>query len=203
MPRAGFDRATVIAAASELADEVGFAGLTMGLPAERVGVRTPSLYKHVDSLDALHRGVGLQAVRDISAVLTRAAVGRSGPDAVRAIAETYRKWALDHPGRYAASVRAPRPADEEYQAVAHESVQILFDVVAGFGLTDERAIDAVRALRTVIHGFVGLESDDAFQMERDPADSYRFVVDTLVNGMRAEAAIDGPGTAPLHAGEGS
>ncbi|WSD64883.1 WHG domain-containing protein [Actinacidiphila glaucinigra] len=109
MPRAGFDRATVIAAASEPADEVGFAGLTMGLPAERVGVRTPSLYKHVDSLDALHRGVGLQAVRVISAVLTRAAVGRSGPGAVRAIAETYRKWALDHPGRYAASVRAPRP----------------------------------------------------------------------------------------------
>ncbi|MDI9887517.1 TetR/AcrR family transcriptional regulator [Streptomyces sp. HNM0645] len=202
MPRAGLDRATVIAAASELADEVGFAGLTMGLLAERVGVRTPSLYKHVDSLDALQRGVGLQAVRDIGAVLTRAAVGRSGPDAVRAIAETYRKWALDHPGRYAASVRAPRPEDEEYQAVAYEAVQILVDAVAGFGLTDERVIDAVRALRTVIHGFVGLEND-AFRMERDNAESYRFVVDSLISGMQAEAAVGGPGTAPLHAGEGS
>ncbi|MEU7911009.1 TetR/AcrR family transcriptional regulator [Microbispora bryophytorum] len=110
MPRAGLDRATVIAAASELADEIGFAGLTMGLPAERVGVRTPSLYKHVDSLDAPQRGVGLQAVGDIDAVLTRAAVGRSGPDAVRAIAEAYRKWALDLPaGTPPASVpRAPK-----------------------------------------------------------------------------------------------
>lgn len=205
MPRAGLDRDTVIAAASELADEVGFAGLTMGLLAERVGVRTPSLYKHIDSLDALQRGVGLQAVRDIGAVLARAAVGRSGPDAVRAIAETYREWVLDHPGRYTASVRAPHPEDEEYQAVAREAVQIMFDVVAGFGLTDERAIDAVRALRTVIHGFVGLESDGAFQLEREPADSYRFVVDTLINGMRAEvtAALGGSGTTPLPAGEGS
>ncbi|MEV6534834.1 WHG domain-containing protein [Streptomyces sp. NPDC051639] len=105
-PRAGLDRATVIAAASELADEVGFAGLTMGLLAERVGVRTPSLYKHDDSLDALQRSVG-----------------RSGPDAVRAIAEAYRKWALDHPGRYAASIRAPRPEDEEYQAVTYDAVR--------------------------------------------------------------------------------
>lgn len=80
MPRAGLDRATVIAAASELADEVGFARLTMGLPAEPVDVRAPSLYKHVDSPDALHRGVGLQAVRDIDAVRTRAAVDRSGPE---------------------------------------------------------------------------------------------------------------------------
>ncbi|MBC7269868.1 MAG: WHG domain-containing protein [Streptomyces sp.] len=203
MPRAGLDRATVVAAASELADEVGFAGLTMVLLAERVGVRTPSLYKHVDSLDALQRDVGLQAVRDIGAVLARAAVGRSGPDAVRAIAETYRKWALDHPGRYAASVRVPPPEDEEYQAVARETVQILFDAVAAFGLADERAIDAVRALRTVIHGAVGLESNDAFQMERDPAESYQFLVDTLINGMRAEAANGGPDTAPLPAGEGS
>ncbi|WP_327420403.1 WHG domain-containing protein [Streptomyces sp. NBC_01230] len=192
MPRAGLDRATVIAAASELADEVGFAGLTMGLLAERVCVRTPSLYKRVDSLDALQRGVGLQAVGDIDAVLTRAAVGRSGPDAVPA----------DHPGRYAASIRAPRPEGEEYQAETYEAVQILFDAAAGLGLTDERAIDAVRALRTVIHGFVRLESNDAFQIERDPADSYRFVVDTLINGTRTEAAIGGPDTAPLHAGEG-
>ncbi|MFJ8007352.1 TetR-like C-terminal domain-containing protein [Streptomyces fagopyri] len=110
----------------------------------------------------------------------------------------------DHPGRYAAGVRAPRPENEEYQAVTYEAVQILwFDAVVGFGLTDERAIDAVRALRTVTHGFVGLESDDAFQVERDPADSYRCVVDPLINGMRAEAAIGGPGTAPLHARERS
>ncbi|QFZ72054.1 hypothetical protein GFH48_01125 [Streptomyces fagopyri] len=118
-----------------------------------------------------------------------------------AIAEAYRKWALDHPGRYAESVRAPRPENDEYQAVTYEAVQILFDAVAGFGLTDERAIDAVRAVRTVIHGFVGLENDDAFHVERDPADSYRFVVDTLINGMRAEAAIGGPDTAPLHVRE--
>jgi AcrR family transcriptional regulator len=196
VPRVGLDRAAVIAAASELADEVGFTGLTMGLLAERVGVRTPSLYKHVDSLEALQRGVGLQAVRDIGAALTRVAVGRSGADAVRAIAETYRTWALDHPGRYAASVRAPRPEDEEYQGVAHEAVRILFDAVAGFGLTDERAIDAVRALRTVIHGFIGLEGDDAFRMGRDPAESYRFVVDTLINGLRAEAAGGGAGEGP-------
>ncbi|WP_236795269.1 TetR-like C-terminal domain-containing protein [Amycolatopsis sp. GM8] len=187
MPRAGLDPAAVIAAASALADEVGFAGLTMGLLAERVGVRTPSLYKHVDSLDALQRGIGLQAIRDIGAVLTRAAVGRSGPDAVRAIAEAYRRWALDHPGRYAATVRVPGPEDEEYQAVSNDAVQVLFDAVAGFGLTDDRAVDAVRALRSVVHGFAGLEGGGAFQMSRDPADSYRFLVDTLISGMRAEA----------------
>lgn len=46
MPRAGLNRATVTAAAAEVADGRGLGRLTMGLVAERLGVRTPSLYKH-------------------------------------------------------------------------------------------------------------------------------------------------------------
>ncbi|MFF3255927.1 WHG domain-containing protein [Actinacidiphila glaucinigra] len=205
MPRAGLDRATVIAAASELADEVGFAGLTMGVLAERVGVRTPSLYKHVDSLDAFQRGVGppCRPRHRRRPDPGRRRPVRSGPDAVRAIAETYRKWALDHPGRYASSIRAPRP---RRRGIPGRDLRSGAEPVrrGRRPRTDrQRAIDAVRALRTVIHGFVGLESNDAFQIERHPADSYRFVVDTPINGMRAEAAIGGPDTAPLHAGERS
>ena len=49
MPRAGLGTAAVVAAGADLADEVGFAALTMGRLAERLGVRTPSLYKHVES----------------------------------------------------------------------------------------------------------------------------------------------------------
>lgn len=197
MPRAGLNLAAVIAAGAALADEVGFAGLTMGLLAERLGVRTPSLYKHVESLEAVQRGIGLQATRDIGAVLARAAVGRSGPDAVRAIADAYRQWVLDHPGCYAATVHAPGPEDEEYLAVADEAVQVLFDAIAGFTLTGDRAIDAVRALRTIIHGFVSLEIGGAFQVQRDPTASYRFLVDALVTGLQAKTP-DAPDTASRH-----
>ena len=51
MPRAGLNGGDVVAAAAALADETGYAGLTMGLLADRLDVRTPSLYKHVGGLD--------------------------------------------------------------------------------------------------------------------------------------------------------
>ena len=57
MPRAGLGTDTVVAAGADLADEIGFAGLSMGQLAERVGVRTPSLYKHVASQDDLNRRI--------------------------------------------------------------------------------------------------------------------------------------------------
>lgn len=190
MPRAGLDVAAVVAIGSALADEVGFAGVTMGLVAERAGVRPPSLYKHVESLDALRRHISMQAMREVSAVLTRAAVGRSGPDAVRAVAAAFRRWALDHPGRYAATVHAPSADDEEFQRVAEDAAGVLFDVIAGFGLSGDRAVDAVRALRAVIHGFAGLEVGGAFQMARDVADSYAFLVEALIAGFSGAAPVE-------------
>ncbi|WP_413755334.1 TetR/AcrR family transcriptional regulator [Streptomyces sp. MMBL 11-3] len=186
VPRAGLSRAAVVAAGAELADEVGFADLTMGLLAARVGVKTPSLYKHVVSLDALRRGIGIQAKQELGNVLARAAVGRSGADAVRAIADAHRSWALEHPGRYAATVRAPAADDEEDRRVSDEALQVFFDVLAGFGLRDARAVDAARTLRSALHGFVSLEGAGGFGLPRDVTGSYRFLVDSLVAGLQAE-----------------
>ena len=43
MPRAGLTPAAVTAAGAAFADEIGFASLSMGLLAERLGVKTPAL----------------------------------------------------------------------------------------------------------------------------------------------------------------
>lgn len=188
MPRAGLGPAAVVTAAAELADEVGLAGLAMGLLAERLGVRTPSLYKHVDSLDALRRGVSVRAKRELADALARATVGRAGPDAVRALADAHRRWARDHPGRYAASLTAARVDDEEDRRVSDAALEVLYDVLAGFALPEDRLVDAARALRSALHGFAALEAAGGFGLPRDVDRSYAFLVDTLVAGLRAEHA---------------
>ena len=53
MPRAGLDAEAVVAAAAALADEDGLAELTLARLAAALGIRTPSLYAHVDSLGDL------------------------------------------------------------------------------------------------------------------------------------------------------
>ncbi|SDF83247.1 transcriptional regulator, TetR family [Lentzea fradiae] len=185
MPRAGLSHAAVVEAGAVLADEVGFDGLTMGLLAERLGVRTPSLYKHVGSLDAVRRGIAMRVARDLAEVASRSVVGKSGRDAVHAFADAYRRWVLDHPGRYAASVRAPDPGDEEHRRVGDESVRALLDVLAGLGLSETDAVDAARALRSAIHGFTSLENAGGFGLPRDVDRSYRFLVEVLIDGLRA------------------
>jgi AcrR family transcriptional regulator len=157
----------VVAEAAAVADEAGFDRLTLAAVAERVGVRLPSLYKHVDSLDALRQGVAAQATGELATALTDAAVGRAGPDALHAVAAAYRDFGRDHPGRYAATVRAPDPSDEVHTAAADAVLRVVFAILAGYGITGDDAVDATRALRAALHGFVTLEAAGGFGMPRD------------------------------------
>ncbi|WP_305787638.1 TetR/AcrR family transcriptional regulator [Symbioplanes lichenis] len=197
MPRAGLAPASVVAAGAELADEIGFANLTMGLLAERVGVKTPSLYKHVASLEALQHAIAGQARRELTDAAARAAVGKSGPEAVVAFATAWRRWALDHPGRYAATVRAPTAEDdEEDRALANEALRIMYDILAGLDLPRSRLTDAARVLRSALHGFATLESAGGFGLARDVDRSFAYLVDTLIAGLRANNAPTADDAAP-------
>lgn len=170
-----------------MADRDGWPQLTLAGLATRLGVRQPSLYKHIDSLDGLRRGISLVAKRELRDVIARAAVGKAGPDALVAVCLAYREWVHAHPGRYSATVRAPAADDLEDQEAGADVVAVVVDVLAGFGLDDERAVDAVRAVRSAVHGFVVLEASGGFGLPRDLDTSFAFLVEALVVGLKTAA----------------
>jgi AcrR family transcriptional regulator len=111
MPRVGLTHERVVAEAAVVADEVGLESLTLAAVAKRVGVAIPSLYKHIDGLDALRRDLAVLGVRELTAAASAAAVGRAGRDALHAIAGAHRDYASDPwtPPTPASSMRsAPR-----------------------------------------------------------------------------------------------
>jgi AcrR family transcriptional regulator len=179
VPRAGLTQTRVVQEAELIADEDGLASLTLAAVAGRLGVRQPSLYKHIDGIGGLQRSIAVRAKNELAAILARAAVGRSRGDAVVSMARAYRAWALQHPGRYAAMQRAPAAGDAGDQAASRAIVQVAFDALAGFGLRDDDAVDATRALRSALHGFVTLETSGGFGLPADIDRSF----DRLVRGL--------------------
>ena len=64
MPRAGLTTEGVVDAASAIADAEGLKAVTLARLAEALGIRSPSLYKHVDSLDAIRRALAVRGIRE-------------------------------------------------------------------------------------------------------------------------------------------
>jgi AcrR family transcriptional regulator len=176
VPRAGLSRPTVVSAAADLCDETGFDRLTLAALAARLGVRLPSLYKHIESLDGLRRDVAVLAVTELGAVMSAAAVGRAGSNALGSVAEAYRDYGRARPGRYAATVRAPAAGDGEHTAAADTVLRVVLAVLAGYGLDGDEAVDATRALRAALHGFVTLETGGGFGMPVDVDRSFARLV---------------------------
>lgn len=188
MPRAGLDGATVVAGAAALADEIGFEQLTMGRLAERFGVRTPSLYKHVASQADLNRQVALLALEELSDLLDAALAGRSGKDALVAATGVIRGYVTAHPGRWAATVRLDLLGpDDPLVAAQTRGLASLGAVLTGYGLDPADEIHALRVLRSLFHGFAVIEAAGGFQLAEDVDASFTWLVDFVDGGLRSRA----------------
>lgn len=192
MPRAGLDAATVTEAGASLADEVGIDRLSMGLLAERLGVKPPSLYKHVASLGDLTHRIAVLAAYELADVLRDATQGRARADALSAGAHAMRVYAKNHPGRYAAAngVRPTGP-DDPYWPASARVLASLSAMLRGYQLEPSQELQAMRMLRSSLHGFATLESAGGFQMNADVDESFAWMLSFINAGLRASADHDG------------
>lgn len=182
MPRAGLSRDAVVALALDTIDELGLDGLTLAEIAGRAGVKVPSLYKHIASLEVLRSAVATAATRELAQELRAAAVGVSRKAALESLAHAYRGYALRHPARYAATQRAPLPGEareDAHAAAAADVQQVVSATLRGYDIADDQLIDATRTLRAALHGFCALENGGGFALPVSISDSFSRMLDGL------------------------
>jgi AcrR family transcriptional regulator len=188
MPRARLTPASVAEAAAALVDEVGFDNLSMGLLAERLGIKTPSLYKHVTSQADLAHRIAILAITELGDAIRDAIQGRSGSDALAAGAQAMRTYVREHPGRYAAGNAArPTGADDPFIPATERVLASLSAMLSGYRLDPDQEIHAMRTLRSAVHGFATLEAADGFQIEASVDESFTWLINFIDQGLRAGA----------------
>jgi AcrR family transcriptional regulator len=186
MPRTGLSSHDVVAAGAELADEVGFGELTMGLLAERLGIRTPSLYKHVTDLADLRHRIAAQAMSEAADVIRDALQGRSGRDAVAALLDSFYGYVIAHPGRYAATVGTGFTGpDDPLLAATARVIDSISAALSGYGIGDAEMVHAIRTIRCTIHGFAMLQVSDGFHWSGEPGDTFDWMIQFIDRGLRA------------------
>ncbi|MEH1164997.1 WHG domain-containing protein [Micromonospora sp. CPCC 205539] len=186
MPKSRLTPATVTEAAAELVDEIGFDHLSMGLLAERLGIRTPSLYKHVSSQADLAHRIAVLAMTEVGDAVRDATQGRAGRDALVAGAQAMRRYVREHPGRYAAGNAARSTGPEDPFVPAAERVLASWSAVLhGYQLDSDQEIHAMRMLRSALHGFATLEAGGGFQIDTPVDDSFTWLIDFMDQGLRA------------------
>jgi len=187
VPRQGLDTRRVVEQAAAIADADGLGEVTLARVAADLGVRAPSLYNHVDGRPGLLRLLALQSLNELADALRDAAVGRSGASALTAIAHAYRHYAHEHPGRYAATVRAPDPGDAELAAAGGRAIEVMLSVLAAWGFEGDAALHRVRIVRAALHGFVAIEDEGGFALPLDLDTTFELLLATVTAGLEHRA----------------
>ena len=185
-PRSNLTKQTVVQAAAELINAEGLEALSLGRLAKDLGIRTPSLYNHVDGLPGLMRELSILNARNLAERLNEAAIGQSGPEAIRAIMGAMRAYIKEYPGLYLSTVRASGTQPEENPELELEetrSVKVGMAVMDSFGLEGEETIHALRGLRSLVHGFATLEISGGFGMPLELDESFSRLVDLFIAGL--------------------
>ncbi|MFE9681146.1 TetR-like C-terminal domain-containing protein [Streptomyces sp. NPDC002701] len=172
MARAGLTTDRVVAAAADLADEVGFENVSLSALARRFGVKDASLYSHVRNLHDLRTRIAFLAGGEMIDRIAEAVAGRAGQDALAAFADAYRAYALEHPGRYASTqLRIDQDLAATSPAFAR-TAEVTYGMLRAYGLAEPDLTDAVRLLRSTFHGYCALEAAGAFAASRDVRTSW-------------------------------
>lgn len=185
-PRSNLTKQTVVQAAADLINAEGLEALSLGRLAKELGIRTPSLYNHVDGLPGLMRELSILNARNLADRLSEAAIGQSGPESVRAVMQAMRAYIKEYPGLYLSTVRASgtqAEADPELEQEEARSVKVGMAVMASFGLEGEEAVHALRGLRSLVHGFTTLEISGGFGIPLDLDESFSRLVDLFIAGL--------------------
>lgn len=186
MPRAGLTPDAVTVAGAVLVDEIGFASLSMGLLADRLGVRPPALYKHVASLGDLAHRIATLGWTELAASIRDATAGRAGSDALTAGAQAMRTYVKEHPGRYdAANAAHPTGPDDPLITATTQMIDSTTAMLRGYDLDPGQEIHALRMLRSTLHGFTTFEATNGFQMDIDADTSFAWAITFIDRGLRS------------------
>ena len=182
--RPGLNEAVVVDAAAELINETGPEALSIAALAQRLQVKSPSLYNHINGLDGLQQKLALRGLEQLTAVLQTSVMGRAGFEALTALAEAYRQFAKEQPGLYAFTVRSTEQDTPEMQDAGRAAIEVVLAVFRGYGLEGDVALHATRCLRSALHGFVSLEAGSGFGLPLDLDVSFEHLLQTMDCGYK-------------------
>jgi AcrR family transcriptional regulator len=174
----------VVVAARRLLEEEGAGALTMRRLAEQLGIKAPSLYKHLPDKTALEAAIIATGFEEAAAKFEAAVEGATTGDptaggpttsgaatggaaqgdaaaggAVVALAAAYREFALAHPHLYRLMHNGPLPRQHLPAGVEERAAAPVLRVAGS------RA--RARALWAFAHGMVMLELDQRFPPDAD------------------------------------
>ena len=174
------NKSEIIMKAIFLVNHQGLSSLTISKLAKELNVKPPSLYKHIQSLNQIHDELGMVFMKGVIQLIQTNAFGLSGEKALKEFCNSFRMYSLENPGLYQAMQLTHVIRSKQYQEIANSLLELLGRVLVSFQIQKHRQTDAIRFLRSVLHGFIDLEIHNGFGLPEDINNSFELAMEACI-----------------------
>lgn len=157
MGRKGVNREKIIVAAAELSEEKGFNQLSVLDLAQKLEIKSASIYNHFANLEEIEQALGDYAVCQLINEMQTALTGKVRAEAIRAVADAYVSFAGQHPALYKAFIASHMVRKQEIEKNIRTVVLLIFEAFNTYELTEEQCVHWGRIMRSMLHGFAAVE----------------------------------------------
>ena len=175
----------IVQKAHQLIESEGVDALSLAKLAKDLGVKAPSLYRHIGNKEKLLQEVNGLTLQELFSNIYNALEPQANANVEQqllTVAKVYREYGLSHPHTYHLfSSSAPgngRP-DESILLQLILPLQALMAELCG----ETQSLTALRGLLAQIHGFVMLELNEQLQRGGDLSTVYEDVVTIYLRGL--------------------
>ncbi len=152
----------IVAAGRELLEAEGAEALTMRRVADALGIRAPSLYKHLPDKAALEAAIITEGFREAATAFEAATAGAADPTG--ALVKAFRAFATAHPHLYRLMTERPLPRERLPPGLEARTAAPLLQLAG----SPARA----RAAWAFIHGMIILELNDRIPRDETTEDAW-------------------------------
>lgn len=183
MSRNGLTKDIILQTAAQIIDKGGKENLSLKVLADNLGVRSPSLYNHFNSLSDLYSSLMLYGWKHLETCVMQAAIGKSKDDAIKSMCAAYLDFATKHIGLFDIMQSYNQHVSQEAEEATSSLITTIRQVLTAYNLSEENEVHVIRLFRSFLQGYVYLVKHDSFGKTISINESFEIAIDIFLNGL--------------------
>ena len=183
MPRTGLSKEEIIEKAAALANEKGLSYLTVTTLSEYLGIKKPSLYNHVKTIDDVHYKLMIYGWKKVSEEIVTGIDSGDPNENLKIFGRAFYRFAIENPGVFEAMLWYNKYSDDSLLEATEGLYSFFFEQTDGLDIDRKVANHLLRTYRAFIEGFIMLQIHNSFGNPISVDESFEISINVLISGI--------------------
>ena len=190
MTRNNINDELIIEVSAKLSNEVGLDNLSLKMIAEKLNIKSPSLYNHIKRLEEIKKKIMIYGWKQMEQEMITSAVGVSGYDALRNMCNAFYEYATNNKGIFSSMLWYNKYENNESNEATTRLFNIVFKIMKPLNISDENINHIIRTLRSFLEGFSLLVNNNSFGHEVSIKESFDLSLEIIINGIKSLEGVN-------------